>query len=133
MADDERFEQGLQTRREVLGSEYVDRAFESGDEFTLPWQRLLTEHAWNDLWNRPGLDRKTRSLLTIAILAVLGRSTELASHTRGALRNGATPEEIAETFIHMSGYAGFPAGVEAFRTAQPIIADFKAQAGGAKA
>ena len=128
---DERFEQGLKTRREVLGAEYVDRAFEGNDPFTSSWQHLLTEHAWNDVWNRPGLDRRTRSIITIALLATLGRSTELASHVRGALRNGATPEEIAEVFIHTAGYAGFPAGVEAFRTAQPIIAEFRA--GGAKA
>lgn len=132
MADEGRFEQGLQTRREVLGNEYVDRALAGIDDFTREWQQMLTEHAWNDVWNRPGLDRRTRSLLTVTVLAVLGRSTELASHTRGALNNGATPEEIAEVFMHLAGYAGFPAGVEAFRTAQPIIAEYRA-AGGTKA
>ena len=129
MPGDDRFERGLQTRREVLGDEYVNRALGAIDDFTREWQQMLTEHAWNDVWNRPGLERRTRSLLTIAILATLGRSTELASHTRGALNNGATPEEIAEVFMQLAGYAGFPAGVEAFRVAQPIIAEYRAADG----
>ena len=125
MTSDDRFERGRQTRREVLGPEYVDRVLESADEFTRPWQRFVTEQAWNDVWNRPGLDRRTRSIINLAVLAALGRAQELGLHVRGALRNGVTPEEIAEVFIHTAGYAGFPAGVEAFRTAQPIVAEFR--------
>src|SRR5690348_9357388 len=125
MDERERYDRGLQTRREVLGPEYVDRAVASADEFTRPWQEFVTEHAWDAVWNRPGLDRRTRSIINLGVLAALGRAQELALHVRGALRNGVTPEEIREVFIQAAGYAGFPAGVEAFRTAQPIIAEFR--------
>jgi 4-carboxymuconolactone decarboxylase len=124
-AERQRFEAGLQTRREVLGAAYVDQALANADAFTQPFQEFVTMHAWNDIWNRPGLDRKTRSMINLAMLAALGRSQELVLHTRGALANGVTPEEIGEVFIQVAGYAGFPAGVEAFRTAQPIIAEHR--------
>ena len=124
----ERFEAGLKTRREVLGSEYVDRALAGVDEFTQPFQEFVTIHAWDAVWNRPGLDRKTRSIINLAVLTALGRSHELALHTRGALNNGVTPEEIREVFIQLAGYAGFPAAVEAFRTVQPIIAEHRGRA-----
>ncbi len=122
-----RFEAGLKTRREVLGSEYVDRALANADEFTRPFQEFVTTQAWNDVWNRPGLDRKTRSIVNLATLTALGRSQELATHVRGALTNGVTPEEIREVFFQLAGYAGFPAAVEAFRTAQPIVAEWRAK------
>jgi 4-carboxymuconolactone decarboxylase len=118
-----RFEAGLQTRRDVLGTEYVDRALASADDFTRPFQEFVTMQAWDAIWNRPGLERKTRSIINLALLSALGRSAELASHTRGALTNGVTPEEIREVLIQVAGYAGFPAGVEAFRVVQPIIAE----------
>ena len=121
----ERFEAGLKPRREVLGSEYVDRALAGADEFTQPFQEFVTIEAWDAIWNRPGLDRKTRSIINLAVLTALGRSHELALHTRGALNNGVTPEEIREVFIQLAGYAGFPAAVEAFRTVQPIIAEYR--------
>jgi 4-carboxymuconolactone decarboxylase len=124
-AEQRRFEAGLETRREVLGATYVDQALAKADEFTQPFQEFVTMHAWNDIWNRPGLDRKTRSIINLAMLSALGRSQELVLHTRGALANGVTPEEIGEVFIQVAGYAGFPAGVEAFRTAQPIIAEHR--------
>lgn len=124
-AEQQRFEAGLQTRREVLGAAYVDQALANADAFTQPFQEFVTMHAWNDIWNRPGLDRRTRSMINLAMLAALGRSQELVLHTRGALANGVTPEEIGEVFIQVAGYAGFPAGVEAFRTAQPIIAEHR--------
>ncbi len=124
----ERFEAGLKTRREVLGSEYVDRALAGADEFTQPFQEFVTIQAWDAIWNRPGLDRKTRSIINLAVLTSLGRSHELALHTRGALNNGVTPEEIREVFIQLAGYAGFPAAVEAFRTVQPIIAEHRGRA-----
>jgi 4-carboxymuconolactone decarboxylase len=124
-AERERLEAGLQTRREVLGAAYVDQALANADEFTQPFQEFVTMHAWNDIWNRPGLDRKTRSIINLAVLTALGRSHELVLHTRGALANGVTPEEIREVFIQLAGYAGFPAAVEAFRTAQPIIAEHR--------
>jgi len=122
--DEGRYQSGLQTRREVLGPEYVDRAIAAADDFTRPWQEFVTEHAWDAVWNRPGLDRRTRSIINLGILTALGRAQELALHVRGALRNGVTPDEIREVFIQAAGYAGFPAGVEAFRTAQPIIAEW---------
>lgn len=125
----ERYEAGLQTRREVLGASYVDAALANADDFTRPFQEFVTTHAWNDVWNRPGLDRRTRSIVNLATLTALGRSHELALHIRGALNNGVTPEEIREVFIQLGGYAGFPAAVEAFRTAQPIIAEYRAGAG----
>ncbi len=124
----ERFDAGLKTRREVLGSEYVDRALAGADEFTQPFQEFVTIHAWDAVWNRPGLDRRTRSIINLAVLTALGRSHELALHTRGALNNGVTPEEIREVFIQLAGYAGFPAAVEAFRTVQPIIAEHRGRA-----
>lgn len=126
MDNTQRYEAGLKTRREVLGAEYVDRAIAAADEFTKPFQEFVTAQAWDTIWNRPGLDRKTRSIINLAMLAALGRSPELALHVRGALNNGVTPEEIREVFIHVSGYAGFPAAVDAFRTAQPIVAEWRA-------
>ena len=92
-----RFAAGLKTRREVLGSEYVDRALANADEFTHPFQEFVTTQAWNDVWNRSGLDRRTRSIVNLATLTALGRSQELATHVRGALTNGVTPEEIRES------------------------------------
>jgi 4-carboxymuconolactone decarboxylase len=125
----ERYEAGLRTRREVLGAAYVDAALANADDFTRPFQEFVTVGAWNDVWNRPGLDRKMRSIVNLATLTALGRSHELALHVRGALNNGVTPEEIREVFIQLAGYAGFPAAVEAFRTAQPIIAEHRAKQG----
>lgn len=121
-SDQASYEAGLKTRREVLGDEYVARALANADDFTRPFQEFVTAHAWDAVWNRPGLDRRTRSLLNLAMLAALGKGPELALHTRGALNNGVTPEEIREVFIQVAGYAGFPAAVEAFRVAQPVIA-----------
>jgi 4-carboxymuconolactone decarboxylase len=129
MDEQQRYEDGLKTRREVLGSAYVDRAIANADDFTGPFQEFVTTQAWNDIWNRPGLDRKTRSIINLGVLTALGRSAELGLHVRGALNNGVTPEEIREVFIQLAGYAGFPAAVEAFRTAQPIIAEFRTNQG----
>jgi 4-carboxymuconolactone decarboxylase len=124
-AERARYEAGLKTRREVLGAEYVDRSLANADDFTRPFQEYVTMQAWDAVWNRPGLDRRTRSIVNLAMLAALGRSAELVLHTRGALTNGVTPEEIREVLIQVGGYAGFPAAVEAFRTVQPIIAEHR--------
>jgi 4-carboxymuconolactone decarboxylase len=124
-AERARYEAGLKTRREVLGAEYVDRSLANADDFTRPFQEYVTMQAWDAVWNRPGLDRRTRSIINLAMLAALGRSAELVLHTRGALTNGVTPEEIREVLIQVGGYAGFPAAVEAFRTVQPIIAEHR--------
>jgi 4-carboxymuconolactone decarboxylase len=122
-AERQRYEAGLKTRREVLGAEYVDRALANADDFTRPFQEFVTMQAWDAVWNRPGLDRRTRSIINLAMLGALGRSQELAAHARGALTNGVTPDEIREVLIQVAGYAGFPAGVEAFRAVQPVIAE----------
>ena len=115
------FENGLKTRRAVLGAEYVDASIASADDFNMPMQELVTEYCWNEIWNRPGLDRKTRSLLNLAMLTALNRPHELKLHVRGALNNGVTKEELQEIFLHASVYCGFPAAVDAFRAAAEVI------------
>ncbi|HEX7124225.1 MAG TPA: carboxymuconolactone decarboxylase family protein [Thermodesulfobacteriota bacterium] len=120
------YEAGKAVRSEVLGPEYVEKSLALTDEFNEPWQDLLTEYCWGAIWTRPGLDRRTRSLLNLAMLAVLGRSHELGLHIRGALRNGATKEEIREALMQAAVYGGVPAGVEAFRTANAVFAEQKA-------
>ncbi|MCX4094785.1 carboxymuconolactone decarboxylase family protein [Nocardia sp. alder85J] len=124
----ELWEAGLQVRREVVGSEYVDRALAAADDFQLPMQELVTEYCWGSVWTRPGLDRRTRSMLNLAMLATLNRSSEFATHVRGALTNGVTEEEIREVLLQATIYAGVPAGVEAFRIAGPILAEHRAAA-----
>ncbi len=117
----ELFDKGLKTRREVLGAEYVDRSIATADDFSRPMQELVTQYCWGDVWNRPGLDRRTRSLLNLAMLGALNRPHELELHVRGALNNGVTKEEIAEVFLQLSVYCGVPAGVDAFRTARRVF------------
>jgi 4-carboxymuconolactone decarboxylase len=116
------FETGLAIRRAVLGEEYVDRALASADEFTQPFQEFVTEYCWGGPWTRPELDRKTRSLVTLGILTALSKSKEIEIHVRGALNNGCTPDEIREVLMHATVYCGVPAGVEAMRSAQGVIA-----------
>jgi 4-carboxymuconolactone decarboxylase len=122
---EERIEKGLQVRREVLGPEYVDRALAAADDFTRDWQDWVSENCWGLVWTRPGLERKTRSLLVLAVLTATNHFTELAAHTLGALRNGCTVEEIREVFLQCSVYVGTPAAVEAFRAAQPVISEYR--------
>jgi 4-carboxymuconolactone decarboxylase len=114
---------GMAARREVLGDEYVDRATTAASEFSAPWQEFLTEHAWGAVWTRPGLDRRTRSMLTVALLAALGHQHELGAHLRGAVRNGVTAAEIREVLIHTAVYAGVPAANTAFGIAQRVLAE----------
>jgi 4-carboxymuconolactone decarboxylase len=114
----ELFETGLSTRRAVLGDAYVDASIKSADEFSLPLQELVTQYCWGDVWNRPGLDRKTRSLLNLAMLTALNRPHELRLHIRGALNNGATKEEIREVFLQAAVYCGAPAAIDSFRNAR---------------
>jgi 4-carboxymuconolactone decarboxylase len=121
MSSSEMFERGLQTRREVLGAEYVDRSLAAADDFMMAFQRITTEWAWDYTWNRPGLDRRTRSLLNLAMLTALGKSAELKLHVKGALTNGVTAEEIKEVLLHASVYCGIPAGLEAFRAAHEVL------------
>ncbi len=114
---------GLEVRRAVLGADYVDAAIGRADDFTGPLQDYITEHAWGAVWTRPGLERKTRSMLNIAMLTALNRPHELRLHLRGALTNGVTREEIREILLQCAVYCGAPAAVDAFRTAQQVLAE----------
>jgi 4-carboxymuconolactone decarboxylase len=115
------FDRGLQTRREVLGAEYVDASLARADDFMMAFQRVTTELAWDYVWNRPGLDRRTRSLLNLAMLTALGKPAELKLHVKGALTNGVTVDEIKEVLVQASVYCGIPAGLEAFRAADEVL------------
>jgi 4-carboxymuconolactone decarboxylase len=118
---DEAYEAGMKVRREVLGDEHVDAALAGASEFSAPFQEFITRHAWGAVWTRPGLDRRTRSAVTLAVLAALGRDGEIRMHVRGALRNGLTEEEIAEVLIHTAVYAGAPAARSAFLAAEEAL------------
>ena len=118
----ERFERGLETRRAVLGAEYVDRSLEQADDFNWPMQQLTTEWCWDGTWNRPGLDRRSRSILNLGMIACLGRMHEFEAHFRGALRNGLTPTELAAILRQIAVYCGFPAAVDAHRIAKQVLA-----------
>jgi 4-carboxymuconolactone decarboxylase len=120
---------GMNVRRAVLGDEHVNRAIERTTDFTAPFQDFITRYAWGSVWTRDGLDRRTRSAITLSVLAALGRENEIAMHVRGALRNGLTPDEIAEVLLHTSVYAGVPAANAAFAIAQRVI-DEETQPGG---
>jgi 4-carboxymuconolactone decarboxylase len=116
--DKELYEQGLRTRREVLGAEYVDAAIRNADDFNRPMQELVTQYCWGGIWNRPGLDRRTRSFLNLGMITALNRPHELKLHIRGAINNGLTKEEIMEVFLQAAIYCGMPAGVDSFRIAR---------------
>ena len=119
--DKKRFEDGLAVRREVLGADYVDRAMAEADEFTRPLQELVTEYCWGAIWTRPGLPRKTRSLVNLAMLTALNRPHEVKLHVRGALRNGCTREEIMEVLLQAAVYCGVPAAIDSFRGAREVL------------
>ncbi len=120
----DRAQQGEQIRREVMGDAFVDRALANTTEFTAPLQQLVNENAWGTVWAREGLDRKTRSLITLAMLAALKCPQELKGHVRGALNNGCSQEEIREVLLHAAIYAGVPASIDAFRAAQEVIEQY---------
>ncbi|ASM78648.1 4-carboxymuconolactone decarboxylase [Vitreoscilla filiformis] len=124
----ELFDQGLQTRREVLGSDYVDNAIKNADAFSLPLQELVTQYAWGDVWNRPGLPRRERSMLVLAMLTALNRPHEIKLHLRGALNNGVTRDEIREIFLQAAIYCGAPAAMDSFRVAREVFAALDAEA-----
>jgi 3-oxoadipate enol-lactonase/4-carboxymuconolactone decarboxylase len=128
-ADDQgRYREGLATRRAVLGDGHVDRAIGATTAFTADFQDFITRYAWGEVWNRPGLDRRTRSCVTLTALAALGHQAELALHVRAAIRNGLTHEEIAEVLLHSAVYCGVPAANAAFATASRVLADIAAEA-----
>jgi len=116
-------DRGMGVRREVLGDEHVDRAIERTTEFTADFQDLITRYAWGEIWSRPGLDRRTRSSITLTALVALGREEELAMHVRAALRIGLTPDEIKEVLLQTAIYCGVPAANGAFAVAQGVLAE----------
>lgn len=117
----ESFEQGLKTRREVLGADYVDASIANADGFNMPMQELVTEYCWNEIWNRPGLDRRTRSIMNLCMITALNRPHELKLHVRGAINNGLTKEEIKEVFLQTAIYCGVPAAIDSFRNAKEVF------------
>jgi 4-carboxymuconolactone decarboxylase len=114
-------EDGMRNRREVLGDDHVDRAVARTTDFTAEFQDLITRYAWDEIWGRPGLDRRTRSAITLTALIALGHDEELAMHLRAALRNGLTPDEIKEILLQSAIYCGVPAANTAFRIAQGVL------------
>jgi 4-carboxymuconolactone decarboxylase len=121
MMSKEQWEKGLAVRKEVMGSDYVERQLSTADDFNMPMQELVTEACWGALWARPDMPRKTRSLVNLGILSALNRPTEFKAHVKGALKNGCTKEEIREVLLQVAVYCGMPAGVEAFRLAREAM------------
>jgi len=119
--DEERAAVGLQTRREVLGDEHVDRAVATTTDFAADFQDFITRYAWGEVWNRPGLSRPERSMITLAMLAALGRDEELALHVKAGIRNGLTPTDIREVLLQVAVYAGVPAANRAFTIAAQVL------------
>jgi 4-carboxymuconolactone decarboxylase len=119
----QRYDAGLKTRKDVLGAAYVDKAMQSVDEFSEEFTELLNTYCWNDIWNRPGLPRKLRSVLNLGMLFALGKEHELKLHIRGALNNGLSKDEIKEVFLQVAIYCGVPAAVVAFRCAKEVFKD----------
>ena len=125
----ELFDKGLEIRREVLGADYVDKALAAAraDPFGLPLQEIVTQYCWGEVWGRPGLDRKTRSLLNLAMLTALNRPHEVKIHVRGALNNGVTKDEIKEVLLQTMIYCGVPAAIDSFRTAKEVFKEMEAE------
>ncbi len=119
----ELFEAGLKVRREVLGSDYVDGSLAKATDFTMTFQHVTTEFCWGYVWDRPGLERKTRSMLNLAMLTALGRTPELKLHVRGAITNGVTVDEIREILLQAAIYCGIPAGLDAFKAANEVLVE----------
>lgn len=127
MDDEQRAAQGMTVRREVLGDEHVDRAIAGTTPFTEPFQDLITRYAWGEIWSRPGLSRAERSMITLTVLAALGRDHELGMHVKAALRNGLTPDQIAEVLLQVGVYAGVPTANRAFAVAQNALNEVAAE------
>ena len=118
---DDLFEKGLKVRREVLGAEYVDNAIQNSDEFNMPMQELVTRYCWGEIWTRPTFDRRTRSLINLAMLTALNRPHEVKLHIRGAINNGLSKDEIREVFLQAAIYCGVPAAIDSFRIAREVF------------
>lgn len=123
-----RYEAGLALRRSVLGDEYVQKSLDSATPFSKAMQDLVTEYCWGEVWTREGLDRKTRSIINLAMLTALNRPHEIATHVRGALNNGLTEDEISEVLLQTAIYCGVPAALDSFRIAQGVISEFRVSA-----
>jgi 4-carboxymuconolactone decarboxylase len=121
--DRQTLNKGLKTRREVLGDPYVDKAMNTADDFNRPMQELMTTYCWGEVWNRPGLDRKTRSMLNLAMISALNRPHEFKAHVRGAINNGVSKDEIREVLLQVMIYCGAPAGGDSFRLAREVFAE----------
>ena len=122
---DQRYERGLQVRKDVLGAEHVAKSLADASDFSRPIQTLVTEICWGDVWTRPGLDRRTRSMLNLAMLTALNRGHELAAHVRGAVTNGVTETEIQEVLLQTAIYVGVPAALESFRVADRVLTELR--------
>jgi len=119
--DREMFEKGLAIRKAVLGADYVDNALKTADDFNRPLQELVTQYCWGEIWGRPGLDRRTRSLMNLAMISALNRPHEIKAHVKGALNNGLTKDDIKEVFLQVAIYCGVPAAVDSFRLAREVF------------
>ncbi len=126
MDSQQRYERGLGIRKEVLGAEYVEASLRAADDFTRDLQRLVTEYAWGEIWARPGLSRRERSLLNLAMITALNRPHELRLHVRGALNNGLSKDEIKEVFLQTAVYCGAPAALDSFRVAREVFEELGA-------
>lgn len=123
----EKFEKGLEVRRQVLGPEYVNNAIENATDFNREMQELVTEYCWGEVWTRPGLPKKTRSMINLAMLTALNRPHELKLHVRGAIRNGVTKDEIKEIFLQSAIYCGVPAAIDSFRNALAVLDEMESK------
>lgn len=124
---DDLYEKGLEIRRAVVGAAYVDKSLADADDFTRPFQELVTRYCWGEVWSRPGLERSERSIINLAMISALNRPQELKLHIRGALRNGLTRDQIREIFLQVSIYCGIPAGLDSFRVAKEVFAEIDSQ------
>jgi 4-carboxymuconolactone decarboxylase len=121
VSNSEQFKKGLETRREVLGADYVDASIAKADDFMMAFQEITTEWCWGYAWTRPGLDHKSRSMINLAMLTALGKPAELKLHVKGALTNGLSVDDIKEILVHATVYCGIPAGLEAFKAAHEVL------------
>ena len=124
---DDLYERGLEIRRAVVGTEYVERSLAEADDFTRPLQELVTRYCWGDVWSRPGLERRERSMINLSMIAALNRPHELKLHVRGAINNGLNKDEIREILLQVAIYAGVPASLDSFRVAKEVFAEMKAK------
>lgn len=120
-----KFQRGLATRKAVLGAEYVEKSIAEADDFSWPMQQFTTEYCWDEIWNRPGLDRRSRSLLNLGMISALNRPHELRLHVRGAINNGITPAELQEVFLQVAIYCGVPAALDSLRNAREVLKEMK--------